>query len=165
MKTIWCATLYERIGRVAVVLVCIGATMTALAGDLDPPAGPIAPTMKTLQEVEPRIAINASNTPGDAEALYVISAPGAYSLAANVAGVAGKHGIKIDSEGVTLEGNGVCVARCAGFTQRNQGGIKRSIYALPFVGRETPNRGMGQSRHRVHGKRMGCHAARRGAER
>jgi hypothetical protein len=44
----------------------------ANAGPLSPPAGPIAPTPGP----EPRIAINAVNTPGDANSLYKITQPG-----------------------------------------------------------------------------------------
>ncbi len=85
----------------------IGSTgLVALAGDLNPPAGPVAPTHKTLTEVEPRAAVNATNTPGDADSLYKITQPGSYYLTGNVTGVAGKHGIEIASSGVTLDLNG-----------------------------------------------------------
>lgn len=72
---------------------------TALAGPLVPPAGPIAPTPGP----EPRIAINATNTPGDSNSLFKITQPGSYYLTANVTGVAGKHGIEIVSSGVTID--------------------------------------------------------------
>jgi hypothetical protein len=73
------------------------------AGPLNPPAGPVASTYKTLTEVEPRTAINATNTPGDADSLYKIVAPGSYYLTGNIAGAAGKHGIEIAASGVTLD--------------------------------------------------------------
>jgi hypothetical protein len=73
------------------------------AGPLDPPAGPITPTYKTLTEVEPRIAINATNTPGDADSLFKITQPGSYYLTGNITGVVGKHGIEIAASGVTLD--------------------------------------------------------------
>ena len=87
----------------------------ASAGDLNPPAGPVAPTHKTLTEVEPRIAINATNTPGDADSVFKITQPGSYYLSGNVTGVSGKHGIEvsvgappdpvsIDLNGYTLKG-------------------------------------------------------------
>ncbi len=79
------------------------------AGPLNPPAGPVAPTHKTLTEVEPRIAINAVNTPGDDDAtpsLYKITQPGSYYLTANITGVMGKTGIEIATGGVTLDLNG-----------------------------------------------------------
>src|SRR5437870_5205357 len=76
------------------------------AGDLNPPAGPVAPTMKTLTEIEPRIAINATNTPGDSNSVFKITQPGSYYLTANITGVASKHGIEIVASGVTLDLNG-----------------------------------------------------------
>lgn len=78
----------------------------ANAGPLNPPAGPVTSTGKTLTEVEPRIAINAVNTPGDADSLFRISQPGSYYLTGNVAGVSGKHGIKITASGVSIDLNG-----------------------------------------------------------
>ena len=78
----------------------------AFAGDLNPPAGPVAPTMKPLSDVEPRIAVNALNTPGDANAVFVISLPGSYYLTGNVLGMSGRHGINITSSNVELDLNG-----------------------------------------------------------
>jgi hypothetical protein len=46
----------------------------------------VAPTYKTLHEVEPRVTINATNTPGDDGAIYRITQPGSYYLAENVPG-------------------------------------------------------------------------------
>lgn len=78
----------------------------ALAGPLNPPAGPVTSSYKTLTEVEPRIAINAVNTPGDFESLYVINASGSYYLTGNIFAASGKKGIKINAAGVTLDLNG-----------------------------------------------------------
>jgi len=65
------------------------------AGPLNPPAGPITSTYKTLTEVEPRVAISLTNTPGDADSLFKITQPGSYYLTGNVTGVAAKHGVEI----------------------------------------------------------------------
>ena len=73
-----------------------------LAGPLTPPAGPVAPTPGP----EPRIAINATNTPGDADSVFKITQPGSYYLTGNVTGMINKHGIEIASSGVTLDLNG-----------------------------------------------------------
>jgi parallel beta-helix repeat protein len=78
----------------------------ANAGDLNPPAGPIAPTMKTLQDIEPRIPINAVNTPGDADSLFKITQPGSYYLTGNVQGVAGRKGIEVVASHVTIDMRG-----------------------------------------------------------
>ncbi|MCP9874370.1 right-handed parallel beta-helix repeat-containing protein [Synechococcus sp. Cruz CV-v-12] len=88
----------------------------ALAGPLAPPVGPVAPTGKTTQEifdkvaeVEPRTAINAANTPGDADSLFKITQPGSYYLTGNVLGQALKKGIEIAAPNVTLDLNGFAV--------------------------------------------------------
>ena len=95
LKSRSCVVLFVTSG-----IVCSAAL---LAGPLTPPAGPVAPTFKTLAEVEPRIAINAANTPGDSDSLYKITQPGSYYLTGNVAGVADKHGIEIAAGGVTID--------------------------------------------------------------
>ena len=76
---------------------------SAWAGPLDPPAGPVTSTYKTLTEVEPRTAINTTNTPGDADSLFKITQPGSYYLTGNITGVAGRHGVEIAASGVTLD--------------------------------------------------------------
>src|SRR5678815_4185257 len=108
---------------------CFGLSITALAlllstlnpqlssvlsqGLLTPPGTP-APTMKTLDQVEPRVAINATNTPGDTDSLFKITQPGSYYLTGNITGVAGKHGIAIAASGVTVDLNGFDVAGVPG---------------------------------------------------
>ncbi len=87
------------------VSACAGAWLSH-AGPLDPPAGPVASSFKTLGEVEPRLAVNSANTPGDVTSLFKITKPGSYYLTGNITGVAGKHGIAIVSSGVTLDLNG-----------------------------------------------------------
>jgi parallel beta-helix repeat protein len=71
-------------------------------GSLTPPGAP-APTMKTLDQVEPRVPINATNTPGDADSVFRISQPGSYYLTGNVTGESGKSGIEIASNNVTID--------------------------------------------------------------
>lgn len=87
----------------------LAAGTLVVAGPLSPGAGPVASTYKTLTEVEPRIAINATNTAGDNDAtpsLFKITQPGSYYLTGNIAGVAGRYGIEITSSGVTIDLNG-----------------------------------------------------------
>jgi hypothetical protein len=74
----------------------------AIAGPLTPPGAP-APSMKTLDQVEPSTPVGPDTTPGDADALYVITQPGAYHLTGDLAGQAAKHGIQISSADVTLD--------------------------------------------------------------
>ena len=88
------------------ITIVAASAIIARGGPLDPPPGPIQPTFKTLEEVEPRTAINQANTPGDATAVYRITEPGSYYLADNLQGEPGKHGILIASPGVTVNLNG-----------------------------------------------------------
>jgi len=76
------------------VVVLAGALDIAVAGSLEPPAPP-APTMTTLDEVEPRTPIHANNFP------YVIAEPGSYYLAEDVTTF--DSGIYITSDDVTLD--------------------------------------------------------------
>ena len=82
-------------------------------GSLTPPGAP-APTMKTLDQVEPRKPIDATNTPGDADSLFKITQPGSYYLTANVTGVNAKYGIEIAASGVTVDLNGFDLVGVAG---------------------------------------------------
>lgn len=86
----------------AVLLTAFLAAPFALAGDLAPPGAP-APTMKTLDEVEPRIPIGPLTTPGDADSVHRIDKPGSYYLTGNLAGQVGKHGVEIVANDVTLD--------------------------------------------------------------
>lgn len=83
----------------------LGTAALVFAGPLAPPGGPVASTYKTLTEIEPRIAINGTNTPGDANSTFVISQPGSYYLTGNV-NAFNKNGIRIASSGVRLDLNG-----------------------------------------------------------
>ena len=87
---------------VPVALALVGLSAPSLAGPLDPPVGPITSTAKPLAEIEPRTAINAANTPGDADSIFRIAQPGSYYLPANVTGQAAKRGIEIAASGVTF---------------------------------------------------------------
>jgi len=105
--------------KVTVVTLALlaGTAGMLVAGPLNPPAGSVASTFKTLGEVEPRIAINATNTPGDADAtpsLYKITQPGSYYLTGNMTGVAGMIGIEVTAYGVTIDLNGFQMSGGAG---------------------------------------------------
>lgn len=76
------------------------------AGDLTPPVGPVMPTMKTLDQIEPRKAVNETNTPGNFTSKFVISQPGSYYLTGNITGDSGKSGILITANYVSLDLNG-----------------------------------------------------------
>jgi parallel beta-helix repeat protein len=82
--------------KVLSILAVSGAMFAGRAsaqGSLTPPAGAPAPTMRTLQQVEPRTPIAALP--------FTITAPGAYYLTTNLTSSGG--GISIDADGVTLD--------------------------------------------------------------
>jgi len=72
-------------------------------GSLTPPGAP-APTMKTLQQVEPRVPISS--------APFTITQPGSYYLTTNLT-VSGGNAITIATNGVTLDLNGFTIASTA----------------------------------------------------
>lgn len=87
-----------------IVLVTItGLACIAPAGPIDPPAGPVASTMKPLDQVEPRTPITAQTCPGDADSVFKITQPGSYYLTGEVAGEAGKRGIEIAAANVSID--------------------------------------------------------------
>jgi parallel beta-helix repeat protein len=63
-------------------------------GPLTPPGAP-APTMKTLDQIEPRTPISLLP--------FTINASGSYYVTSNLTGVAGQHGITINADNVTLD--------------------------------------------------------------
>lgn len=101
--------------RFTLLLTAPGA---AYAGDLNPPAGPVAPTMKTMSQVEPRTAISAASTPGDGDSMFRIASPGTYYLTADVYVGPGKRGIEIAADDVTID---LCGFRIGGFSGTLEG--------------------------------------------
>ena len=78
-------------------------SLTAAAGSLEPAAAP-APTMKTLDEVEARTAVQKLG--GSVTAHHLIDQPGSYYLTANIVDEAGKNAVEIAADNVTLDLNG-----------------------------------------------------------
>jgi len=90
---------------------CI-ATAGVIGGDIDPPPGPVAPTMLRLDQIESRTIVQS--LAGSATATHVIDAPGSYFLTGPILGVAGKNGIEIISDGVSLDLNGFALVGAPG---------------------------------------------------
>src|SRR5256714_9714470 len=102
-------------------------------GNLTPP-GPPGPTMKKLDEVEPRTNLQASPAPAGVDTTnpnyhIIIIHPGSYYLSANL-GVTKTSGIQINAEGVTLDLNGFQIARASG---SGGDGIQISVAAHSFT--------------------------------
>lgn len=107
------STRFNRYAPIAAATL-IAAAGLLVAGPLDPPVGPVTSTYKTLNEVEPRIPINATNTPGDANSSFKITQPGSYYLTGNITGVAARHGIEIGASNVSIDLRGFAVVGIAG---------------------------------------------------
>lgn len=86
---------------IAAVMCSMAVAWSVSAGDLTPPVGPVAPTHKTLTEVEPRTTVQS--LAGDATASHIITQPGSYYLTGNIQGVLGKDGIRIAAAGVEID--------------------------------------------------------------
>ncbi len=94
--------------RLLATAVCVLTAEVLLAGDLDPPPGPIMPTNRT-----PIIPQKITSLP------YVISTPGSYVLWGNIAAASypgGPHGIVISASNVTLDLNGFALIGEGGLT-------------------------------------------------
>ncbi len=81
-------------------------------GSLTPPGAP-APTMKTLDQIEPRTPI--SFLP------YVISRPGAYYLTTNLTDTAATNGIIVEADDVSIDLCGFALTGSGGFSAFSSG--------------------------------------------
>ncbi|MFO0836550.1 MAG: right-handed parallel beta-helix repeat-containing protein [Phycisphaerales bacterium] len=84
------------------------ATIGLIAGPLDPPAGAVSSTYKTLAEVEPRCIIASTPT--------IISTPGSYYLGGDIMHTGPSPAITIAADGVTLDLRGFALRGTPGTT-------------------------------------------------
>lgn len=113
--------------RSAIAALALAAGAAALiAGPLTPPAGPVASTYKTLSEVEPRIPVGPTTTPGDINNLYRITQPGSYYLTGNIT-TGPKTGVSIESSGVTFDLGGFEIADLAPAGGQTRFGVKVGV--------------------------------------
>lgn len=91
-------------------------------GPLTPPGAP-APTMKSLDQVEPRIPVNATTCPGDTTYAFIIAQPGSYYLTGPIT-VASGSAIRISATNVTLDLNGFTIASTARSAAQINDGIQ-----------------------------------------
>ena len=90
-------------GVLALALVAMVAR-EAVGGPLDPSG----PPGSTQSDAEPRSAIRQPDSPAGFP--IVLSQPGSYYLAENIAGVDGKNGIEISADNVSLDLSGFTIA-------------------------------------------------------
>lgn len=95
------STLALVLGILAAVFVVHPSTFLLSQGALTPPGAP-APTMKTLDQIEPRTPI--STLP------FTISSPGSYYLTGNLTATADGNAITVAADNVTLDLNGFTLA-------------------------------------------------------
>jgi len=103
----------------ASVALLVVLTAHALAGPLTPPVGPVASTSKPIGEIEPRIAINSVNTPGDNDvtpSVFRITQPGSYYLTSNFTVPSATRAIEITANNVTIDLNGFTITGQSGST-------------------------------------------------
>lgn len=112
LRTLTDRLAFALVGALSLLLVAVLAG-DVRGGPLDPPGTP-GSTMKTLQEVEPRTAIQSLTTSGDATNQYRIFTPGSYYLTGNINGVVGKNGIQVNTNNVTIDLNGFAMIGVAG---------------------------------------------------
>lgn len=100
------ASFHHVLGALLVGAVSLASTCALAQGVLSPPPGGPAPTMKTLEQIEPRSPI--SSLP------FTITNAGSYYLTTNLTGISGANGITIASDNVTLDLNGFTLLGVAG---------------------------------------------------
>lgn len=114
--------------RTAATLVGLLAAAAAIvAGPLTPPAGPVAPTFKTLAEVQPRTPVQS--LPGSASAVHVISQPGSYYLTGNLVASPGTCGIRVLADNVSIDLCGFTIDASAGLN-----GVEAGSPSSPVAG-------------------------------
>lgn len=110
------ATMSIRALLAVATLVSVG--VPALAGPLTPPAGAPGSTMKTLDQVEPRIPLSFETAPGDATAFFKITAGGSYYLTGNLVVTGDTYAILVNAPDVTIDLNGYTIVRASGSTTK-----------------------------------------------
>jgi hypothetical protein len=96
----------RRTTAVITTVIALAGVIWVNGGDLSPPAGPVAATMKPLDQVEPRMPI--SSLPA------TLGTSGSYYLTRNLTGAAGQNGITISADNVTVDLEGFALIGVSG---------------------------------------------------
>ena len=113
------------IAACAGLAVSLSATTSAPAGDLNPPPGAIAPTMKPLDSIEPRVCVNT--LAGDEGATHRITQPGTYVFSSDVVGENGKDGLRVECDAFPIGEHNLVIA-LQGFSLRGVQGAANAIF-------------------------------------
>ncbi len=92
------------------LMLCLALAAPALAGPLNPPSGPIAPTARFGERIE----LSQETTPGVLGSVFRILNPGSYFLAEDLTVPAGTTGIRLEASDVTIDLNGYTIRGEAG---------------------------------------------------
>lgn len=93
---------------------CLSSGSLFGQGSLTPPPGTPAPTMKSLDQIASHgVALNSTNTPGDASNHFIIINPGSYYLTGNLAATEA-NAIRVAGAGVTIDLNGFQISTSNG---------------------------------------------------
>ncbi|MCL4220888.1 MAG: right-handed parallel beta-helix repeat-containing protein [Phycisphaerales bacterium] len=87
---------------------------SALGGPLNPPLGAVTSTMKTLEQIEPRVMLSSETTPGDADSQFKITSPGSYYLNGSMTISSGRMFIEVAASNVTIDLSGFRVNGASG---------------------------------------------------
>jgi parallel beta-helix repeat protein len=112
MKKYYCCSFAGRVQMVVVALSAFNSqfSTTFAQGSLTPP-GPPAATMKTLQQIEPRLPLNI--LAGDSSDLFIVNQPGSYYLTTNIVVGAATNGMRIVTNDVVIDLNGFTISGTA----------------------------------------------------
>ena len=108
-------------------------------GNLNPPPGVPSPTMKTLEQIEPRTDI--LTLAGDANSEHVLSNPGSYYLSGNLS-VFKTDGLRVTAADVHIDLNGFQIVR--GFGTGGGKAISLEVGAGGFSARDGSIRGFAE---------------------
>ncbi len=120
-----CRPVNNHLSLVTVCALLVSSGNIFAQGDLTPPGAP-APTMKTLDQIEPRTLINQASLP------FTINASGSYYVAENLS-VASGNAITINASGVTLDLNGFTITSTSATAAGNAVQLNPGVHDISIL--------------------------------